>query len=891
MFEWGKGYGRGEVGLIRHLGIDATRNDRSPGVSVPSQAARIINGACIGVFGRALVVFMVAAVAPSTALSAGDANRVSCPAETESSPGFRSYMPDGRAYELVTPPYKEGAALASEPGAVSADGSHLILGAAGVFGGAHNYWFEATQDPYEFARGGTGWQSTTLAPAAGEYIYSAFLAVSTTNLGKTLWGAQHTGLRFHEDIYLRSGPGPSEFLRVGPGTPRGESGSQVLESDEIAGDEELNLVGASHDLTHSLYEIVSARGGGEANLWDGDTTEPEQESLYEYVYTGVEDHEPVLVGVRNRGPLDGIPHIDEHAELISQCGIELGGGIALDAAAGSTYSSYNAVSANGEAVFFTALACAGGPATNELYARIDGESTVALSEPALPGGAAGECSPSEPCHGTVPKPAIFEGASEDGSCVFFLSEQPLVNGAPAEGMKLYEERLNVTTAQVEQVVDVSNVGIAGLDPEVQGVVRVAEDGQRVYFVAKAALTGADRVVGREPEEENPVAGADNLYVYEPDPAHSGEYRTVFVATLLTSEQEAALQGEEAAELAGIETQANRTFMVEESEVIRQLEAGEFGSGQVAIEKAFLLINEAYERQRQFIRRTTGSRGPSGTVFEDKNVWRPVDTRPVQATPDGAFLVFPSSARLTPQDSSGVPQLFEYSAAGESLTRVSIGASGPASGNVATFQDSPQIPTQSFVESRPTAAQTGRAITADGSRVFFTSAGGLVPQAKEGATSVYEYSEGQVYLVSGGTDASTTKEDGPTVRLLGIDPSAQNVLFVTASPLVAQQGDTEPGVYDAREEGGFPAPVLEPGCLGETCRGASGIAPASPLPGSASQPGGGNLPGGRELNPPAVKKVVNKTAKCKRGFVKNKKHKCVRKKKKTKARKASNKGRA
>lgn len=69
-------------------------------------------GKCIGVFGWVLVVLVVAAAAPSAALSAGDANRAVCPAETESSPGFRSYMPDCRAFELVTPPYKEGAAFA-----------------------------------------------------------------------------------------------------------------------------------------------------------------------------------------------------------------------------------------------------------------------------------------------------------------------------------------------------------------------------------------------------------------------------------------------------------------------------------------------------------------------------------------------------------------------------------------------------------------------------------------------------------------------------------------------------------------------------------------------------------------------------------------------------------
>jgi hypothetical protein len=845
-------------------------------------------GKCIGVFGRALVVLMVAAVAPSTALSAGDANRASCPAETESSPGFRPYMPDCRAYELVTPPYKEAAVLL-EPDAISGNGSQLIVGALGAFSDAGNFWTDPGRNSqgvnYEFARGTAGWQASPLTPPAGEYTYATFLAASTTNLGETLWGAEHAGLRYHEDIYLRTGPGPSGFHRVGPGTPHDENGGQVLESDEISPFQELNFAGASHDLTHSLYEIESSpppflQSVGKSDLWDGDTTEPEQDSLYEYVYTGAEEREPVLVGVKNRGPLDGSPHVNEHAEPISRCGIELGD--TTRRAGASTYSAYNAVSANGEAVFFTAQACAGGPAVNELYARIDGESTVSLSEPVLPAdsecseGEPCECSEGEPCDSAERKPAIFEGASEDGSCVFFLSEQPLVNGAPAEGMKLYEERLNVKAAQVKQVVDVSNEGLAGLDPEVQGVVRVSEEGDRVYFVAKGVLAGKDRVAGREPEEAGPVAGADNLYVYEPDPAHLGTYRTVFVATLLTSEQEANLEGEEVAERKGIETQANNKLAIEESEIFRQWEAGEFGSGEVAIEHRTQLIYEAETREKSFTTRTTGSRGSSGTVHEDTSVWGMADDRPVQATPDGGFLVFPSSARLTPLDSGGVPQLFEYSADGESLTRVSIG------GNVTTFQDSPQITVQNFsLDDLPTTAQTGRAITTDGSRVFFTSAAGLAPQAKEGATNVYEYSEGHVYLVSGGTDASGSGPNSPTVKLVGVDRSAQNVLFMTASPLVPQQGDTAPGVYDAREEGGFPAPVLEPGCLGETCRGASGMVPATPLPESASQPpGGGNLPPAA----PAVKKVVNKTTKCKKPKMLT--HgKCVKPKGRKKARRA------
>jgi hypothetical protein len=110
----------------------------------------------------------------------------------------------------------------------------------------------------------------------------------------------------------------------------------------------------------------------------------------------------------------------------------------------------------------------------------------------------------------------------------------------------------------------------------------------------------------------------------------------------------------------------------------------------------------------------------------------------------------------------------------------------------------------------------------------------------------------VYLVSDGRDASVNL-GGPVVQFMGTSPSGQDALFTTADGLVPQAADTQMGLYDARVQGGFPAPVLAAGCVGETCRGASGLAPSLSSPGSAAQAGGGNL--APPVPKPAVKSRV------------------------------------
>jgi hypothetical protein len=144
---------------------------------------------------------------------------------------------------------------------------------------------------------------------------------------------------------------------------------------------------------------------------------------------------------------------------------------------------------------------------------------VDISEPILPPGT--HCTGA--CASAPPADATFQGASQDGSKVFFLTVQPLRNSDTDTKTDLYEAELEGEgkVAHIGKLVQVSHDPNAGQAAEVQGVVRVSEDGSHVYFVAKGVLTLDRNGLGQEAE-----AGEDNLYVY-----NTATQQTAFVAIL------------------------------------------------------------------------------------------------------------------------------------------------------------------------------------------------------------------------------------------------------------------------------------------------------------------------------------------------------------------------
>jgi hypothetical protein len=797
-----------------------------------------------------LVALVISVLAPSTVVAAGDANTSSC--GNEAIMGFKASLPDCRAYEMVTPSFKDGGVVGTA-GPVSVDGSRIATKANSAFGGTPDALYATTY--YQFERAATGWVTTALSPPASLFPSAETpdgvpgSLVASTDLQSSVWKVTTSAaLGAEEAFYLQTTPGgPLAF--VGPEQLPPSVGGHFHRNAHLAG--------ASANLTHLLVNIlppsITEREQGFNQPWPGAPTYPVPQ-LYDYTGTG--NSEPTLVGVSNQEKLAGKPHINEGAHLISECGTTLGG-----VQEGGHTDVYNAVSASGETEFFSSLAgpCSAsgqtgaGPSVSELYARIGGSRTAAISEPSLeiPGRlCTGVCREDEnEENGHTHSQGDFAGASEDGAKVFFTTSQPLVNEDSNGGLNLYEAQFSGPS--ITRLVQVSHDPHGSEAAEVQGVVRVSENGARVYFVATGVLTNSKNAEGQEPE-----AGADNLYVYDTEAA-----TTKFVGKLLTQAEEKAIRAEEEAELTriGQEVEAiEEPFELRAAELEGKAEEAE-ATGELArsVEErqhAGQLRTEGEASGRQLRSDTEGSRGPAGqeeqdgtqngTLEQDKAVWSDTDERPAQATPDGRFLVFVSSARLTgAEDTSKVAQLFEYDAESETLVRVSVGHDGyNDNGNVAVAKDAPHIPRPLYSGGfQPTAAATGLALSADGSRVFFESSDGLAPQAIIGSPSVYEFRNGNVYLISDG-HAATTAEGQPSVKLIGTDASGQDAFFTTAEQLVPEDGDTQVDIYDAREGGGFPSSVSPVGCAADACQGPLSATPSLPVTsGSSTQAGGENLP--------------------------------------------------
>ncbi len=415
-----------------------------------------------------------------------------CPNELLRAESNSLGLPDCRAFEMVTPAEKNSAHVypinnGTGP-TVAADGSSLAGESAEGFAGIENNEVGGTEKVfYRFSRVGSGWVTTPLQPYRGE--------AESIGIKDSVWGPAEKvtvgRLRLRAADGVLSEIGPVWPPALGP---RQRRYHRVLG----AAAEAVNGV-VFNTLEPGLLWPFDSTIGGPVN---GSGQAVVGLPLYEYTGTG--NSAPSLVGVSGGAG---------STELVSQCGIELGGN---DHEEGLR----NAVSEGGGTVFFTAtgadrFACGGTqPPVSELFARIDGSRTVAVSEPS-----AADC---PLCDTGAPEDGVFQGASADGSRVFFTTTQPLLGGDTSEN--LYEYDFDPPAGQPKVVrVSAGDGSVSEPTAEVQSVANVSEDGSHVYFVAKGVLTTAANSMGEHAQPDG-----ENLYVWERDAEYPAG-RMVFIA--------------------------------------------------------------------------------------------------------------------------------------------------------------------------------------------------------------------------------------------------------------------------------------------------------------------------------------------------------------------------
>ena len=183
-----------------------------------------------------------------------------------------------------------------------------------------------------------------------------------------------------------------------------------------------------------------------------------------------------------------------------------------------------------------------------------------------------------------------------------------------------------------------------------------------------------------------------------------------------------------------------------------------------------------------------------------------------------------------------------------------------------------------------AGRAPRAMSENGEYVFFDTDESLVAQATNGKYDVYEWHEdkaspshqGTIGLISSGQSSTSDYflDSGACTNAKGETVEGCNVFFGTHSELAPADQDQEGDLYDARIEGGFPAPLAAAPCEGDACQ------PPAPLslfqtPATNTLASSGNLV---VEPPPPTKTVTKKAAACKKGYVRKKvkkKEQCVK----------------
>jgi hypothetical protein len=338
-------------------------------------------------------------------------------------------LPDGRAYEQVTPankdqgdPYLRAGIFADFQSSV--DGNGFSYPSLYGFPGAQSYGLS-----YMSARAASGWSSENVVPPQSPTTGGLCPAFS----GMVGYSSDMSKAALVDGANQAGGCGTDDPQLV-PGEPQGAQNLFVV------------------NRANNSYQLVNVTPAGvtpaDAAFQGGSS------DLSHVVFTETAQ-------LTANAPSASLDLYEWSGGTVSLVSILPGNTAAVGTIAGGPMgNALHAVSADGSRVYFVA--------NNNLYLRQNGTSTVQVD--AAASGAPGPGGSGQ-----------FVGASSDGSKVFFTDDAGnglTSNTVAGSGSNLYEYNVGIAS-----LTDLTPAG----DVEVQGGVEVSGDGSDVYFVANGSL--------------------------------------------------------------------------------------------------------------------------------------------------------------------------------------------------------------------------------------------------------------------------------------------------------------------------------------------------------------------------------------------------------------------
>jgi hypothetical protein len=548
--------------------------------------------------------------------------------------GTAARLPDCRGYEMVTPLEKGSADVAPWQGRNgispllfevhqgAAQGERFTFTSSTSFGDSGGAGFTSQ---YLAQRGGGGWFTQGISPprTASPIFTDSLLTDEFQGFSQDLcqgWLRHFSvaplaegGVPKYLNLYRRENcAGSPSYLPLTTAPPEGKGAEKYFE---------VRVQGFSEDGSHTVFNAngkLDPDAPGEPPLGELDFL------LYEHSPAG----------------LRFVCYLPNNTPVKQPCAAGTPGGLS----GGSTSSVHNAISADGERIFWTAYSGVVGfgvepGAPGRIYARIGGAETKRVSQAVS----------------SSPDPAWFWTASEDGSKAIIAFDDS--DAAFTHADELYEVDVNTEPPTPNLIAE-----------GVEGPMGASEDASRIYFASTEDLD----------EAGEGTAGAHNLYLYEAAP-EGGEPTYTFIMALAADDIGGSEDSPAPVDVIPAHRSArvsadglHATFVSAASPTPTGYDNRDAESGAPArevyhydaVEERLLCISCNPTGARPAAGSLgIGAQGPVGTAARIQG-WEALNHAPRVMSADGRRVFFESFGALAPEDTNGRWDVYQWEEAGK-----------------------------------------------------------------------------------------------------------------------------------------------------------------------------------------------------------------------------------